>query len=49
MTQDELIKLTYGREMRTLEYKTAWSDAPSNLFETVCAFLNRDGGTKEGT
>lgn len=44
MTQDELSKLIHGREKRTLEYKTAWSDVPSNLFETVCAFLNRDGG-----
>ena len=49
MIQDDLIKLTHGREKRTLEYKTAWSDVPSNLFETVCAFLNREGGTKEGT
>ena len=44
MTQDEISKLIHGREKRTLEYKTAWSDVPSNLFETVCAFLNRDGG-----
>lgn len=44
MTQDELKILTRGREKRTLEYKTAWSELPDNLFETVCAFLNRDGG-----
>lgn len=44
MTQQELKILTKGREKRTLEYKKAWSDVPDNMFETVCAFLNRDGG-----
>ena len=28
----------------TLEYKEAAFSLPKNLFETVCAFLNRDGG-----
>lgn len=44
MTEQELKRLTKGREKRTLEYKTAWSELPDNLFETICAFLNRDGG-----
>lgn len=44
MTEKELKILTQNREKRTLEYKTAWSELPDNLFETVCAFLNRDGG-----
>ena len=44
MTYDELKRITKQREKRTLEYKEAWSELPGNLFETVCAFLNRDGG-----
>lgn len=36
--------ITRQRERRTIEYKEAWSELPGNLFETVCAFLNRDGG-----
>lgn len=44
MTYDELKQITKHREKRTLEYKEAWSELPSNLFETICAFLNRDGG-----
>ena len=44
MTQEELKQITAQRERRTIEYKEAWSDLPGNLFETICAFLNRDGG-----
>ena len=44
MTQEELKQITRQRERRTIEYKEAWSELPGNLFETVCAFLNRDGG-----
>ena len=44
MTNEELKQITKQREKRTLEYKEAWSELPSNLFETVCAFLYRDGG-----
>ena len=29
----------------TLEFKTAQHEIPKNIFETVCAFLNRIGGT----
>lgn len=36
--------ITKQREKRTIEYKEAYSELPGNLFETVCAFLNRDGG-----
>ncbi len=28
----------------TIEFKKAKEELPSNLFETVCAFLNRNGG-----
>ena len=44
MTQNELKHITKQREKRTIEYKEAYSELPGNLFETVCAFLNRDGG-----
>ena len=44
MTEQELNILLSGRETRTLEYKRAWNEVPSNLYDTVCAFLNRDGG-----
>ena len=44
MVEQELKSIVRGREKRTLEYKEAWSELPSNLFESVCAFLNRDGG-----
>jgi ATP-dependent DNA helicase RecG len=29
----------------TIEFKTAHHEIPKNIFETVCAFLNRIGGT----
>ena len=44
MTQEELEHITGQSEQRTVEYKEAWSELPSNLFDTICAFLNRDGG-----
>ena len=44
MTQEELKLITLQREQRTIEYKEAYNELPSNLFDTVCAFLNRDGG-----
>ncbi|MBQ3633225.1 MAG: putative DNA binding domain-containing protein [Paludibacteraceae bacterium] len=44
MTWNELKHITRQHEKRTLEYKEAYSELPGNLFETICAFLNRDGG-----
>ena len=44
MSQGELRNITKQYEKRTIEYKEAYSELPGNLFETVCAFLNRDGG-----
>lgn len=29
----------------SVEFKKAKTQLPSNLFDSVCAFLNRDGGT----
>jgi len=36
--------LIAGGESRNVEFKTARRQLPRNLYETVCAFLNRDGG-----
>lgn len=44
MDVEELKELLKGREKRTLEYKRAWNEVPKNMFDTVCSFLNRDGG-----
>ena len=33
-----------ARETLVLEFKGAAGDLPRSLFETVCAFLNLDGG-----
>ena len=38
-------KLLSQGEGLTLEFKLATKALPSSLFETVCAFLNRNGGT----
>lgn len=32
------------KERSTVEFKEAHRELPRSLFETVCAFLNRDGG-----
>ncbi len=37
-------QLINAGESRRVEYKTAQSDLNNDLFETICAFLNRDGG-----
>ena len=37
-------QLIEAGESRTVEFKTARSALNDDLFETVCAFLNRDGG-----
>ncbi len=44
MRQDKIFALLKQKESRTLEFKEAKRGVPSSLFETVCAFLNRDGG-----
>lgn len=44
MKQEELKHITHQHEQRTIEYKEAYNELPGNLFDTVCAFLNRDGG-----
>ena len=38
-------KLIAGGESLTVEFKKAADELPKSLFETICAFLNRQGGT----
>ena len=41
----EQIKQSLARKERsTVEFKEARRELPRSLFETVCAFLNQDGG-----
>lgn len=40
----KLQHLLHQREGVRLEFKTAQRALPNNLFETICAMLNRDGG-----
>lgn len=45
MTDQEIQRIIEKGEGITVEFKRAESGLPRNLFETVCAFLNRNGGT----
>lgn len=44
MNTQDLIKLIGQGEGVSVEFKTAKHNLPNNLFETVCAFLNHNGG-----
>ncbi len=44
MTAIGIRKLIAQGEGINLEFKAAKSELPKNIYETVCAFLNRDGG-----
>jgi ATP-dependent DNA helicase RecG len=44
MTRERLILLLQHKEGIRLEFKEARFALPNNLFETICAMLNRDGG-----
>lgn len=44
MNTDRVKKLLNRKEDIRLEYKKATNDLPKNLFESICAMLNRDGG-----
>ena len=39
-----LMEFIKSGESTTIEYKKAKKNLPSNLFETICAMLNRNGG-----
>ena len=45
MTPEQIRRLLRRREHTTVEFKKAREKLPDTLFETVCAFLSRDGGT----
>ena len=42
---DRITQLLRQGEGLTIEFKEARFELPKSLFETICAFLNRDGGT----
>ncbi|MBO0931874.1 RNA-binding domain-containing protein [Fibrella aquatilis] len=42
---DRIRQLLRQGEGPTVEFKEARTDLPRSLFETICAFLNREGGT----
>lgn len=44
MTSEQLDALLSAKERTHVEFKEARNELPRNLFETVCAFLNREGG-----
>lgn len=44
MNKAELLHIISQGEGISIEYKKANEQLPQNLFETVCAFLNRNGG-----
>ena len=45
MNLEKIEQLIHHGEGLTLVFKRSKEDLPANLFETVCAFLNRNGGT----
>lgn len=44
MVNTRTYKLLLQKESINLEFKEAKNELPTNLFETICAMLNRDGG-----
>jgi ATP-dependent DNA helicase RecG len=44
MTEEKVRTYLGKKENTWLEYKESKQSMPSNLFDTVCAFLNREGG-----
>lgn len=45
MNYEQVKKLLKRRERSSVEFKEARRELPRSLFETICSFLNRDGGT----
>ena len=41
---ERITELITEGESRTVEFKRARNEIPGNTYETICAFLNRDGG-----
>lgn len=44
MNPERIRKLLQQKESLRLEFKEARTSLPDNLFDTICAMLNRDGG-----
>lgn len=44
MTTEQIKSIISNGEGVTIEFKKSHNTLPRNLFETICAFLNRDGG-----
>ena len=44
MSRERVEKLIQQRENIRLEFKESRHELPANLFETICAMLNREGG-----
>jgi ATP-dependent DNA helicase RecG len=44
MTEDKIRSFIGKKESTWLEFKESKQAMPSNLFESICAFLNREGG-----
>ena len=42
---EQIKKLITEGENQRVEFKKAKNDFPNDAFETICAFLNADGGT----
>ena len=45
MTEAELLKLIQGGENIHVEFKKSTHEITKDVYDTVCAFSNRDGGT----
>ncbi|MEJ0103811.1 MAG: ATP-binding protein [Bacteroidota bacterium] len=44
MNPERIKRLLKEKENIRLEFKEATTALPANLFETICAMLNREGG-----
>ncbi len=45
MTEAELLKLIHSGENIRVEFKKSTDDITKDIYDTVCSFSNRDGGT----
>ena len=45
MTEAELLKLIQAGETIQMEFKKSTTEVTNDVYDTVCSFSNRDGGT----
>jgi len=45
MTEQDILQIIEKGEGIDVEFKTSINELPGNLFDTVCAFMNHNGGT----